>query len=189
MRIFIAAEVPLAVRAALEQQINRLRRSRSHVSWVTPENLHITLAFLGDVGVESVAELARIMDAITAEAVPFDMECAGLGTFGSLRSPRIIWAGIEEGSVALRALQGRLAERIRAAGFHLEDRPFHAHITLGRVRSSRGARDLTSVLGSDKNARFGRFRVERLVLMRSHLGPNGAMYSVLHASPLKGAGK
>jgi 2'-5' RNA ligase len=187
VRAFMAVELPPAVRAALTGFIERLRRSGgAHVRWTLPENLHITLAFLGDIGADAVRRAARLLDEASASEDSFDLECAGVGAFGSPRAPRIIWAGVEDAGNRLGRLQACLAERLKAGGFLLEDRPFHAHVTLGRVRSPRGVRDLTSMLGSDKKTRFGGFRVERLVLMRSHLEPGGARYILLHASPLKG---
>lgn len=187
VRAFVAIELPLSVREALMVCIDQLRKTGAHVSWTPPDNLHITLAFLGDIGADAVARVAGLQDELSANEEPFELECAGLGTFGSARSPRIIWAGVCDSMERLGPLQKRLAERLKEAGFHLEDRPFHAHVTLGRVRSQRGARDLTSALASDKKAQFGRFRVGRLLLMRSHLEPHGARYTLLHASPMKGA--
>lgn len=187
VRAFVAVELSPEVRAALEKQMAALRRVGAHVSWTVPENLHITLVFLGDITREAVLKVSGILDEISGDVEPFEVECGGLGTFGSPRSPRIIWAGIQDGDVPLGALQEKLARRLRGEGFRLEDRPFHAHVTLGRVRSTRGVRDLTSVLASDKNTRFGRFRVDHLLLMRSRLGPSGATYSVIHESPMKGA--
>ncbi len=189
VRAFVAVELPASVQKGLVKVIEKLRRAGAHVGWTQPDNLHITLAFLGDVAAEQAARLEVLLDLLCAVTAPFDLECAELGTFGSPRSPRIIWAGVEDAPSCLGRLQASLVERLKTGGFRLEDRPFHAHVTIGRVRSGRGVRDLTSELGSVKNTRFGRFRVERLVLMRSLLGPGGPRYTVLHASPLKGADK
>lgn len=187
VRAFVAVKLSPEVRAALEKKIADLRRVGAHVSWTVSHNLHITLAFLGDVTREDIRKLASILDEIGANVEPFDVECVGVGTFGPPRSPRIIWVGVQDGHAALSALQARIARRLRDEGFKLENRAFHAHVTLGRVRSARGVQDLTSVLASDKNTRFGRCRVDRLLLMRSHLGPSGATYSVMNESPMKGA--
>ena len=187
LRMFLALPVPEPVRAALAGAQDALRRADARVSWVPPENLHVTLIFLGDVVTRRVAAVQGVV----AEAVPlfpaFELHARGVGAFGSPRSPRVIWAGFEQTPGTLVELHGLLAEGFRGIGFDVERRPFKAHVTLGRVRSAPRAGALTSAMASVNNADFGPVPVRRVQMMRSDLGPQGARYTVLHEVMLKGA--
>jgi 2'-5' RNA ligase len=187
LRLFLALPVPASVREALVAVQADLRQTGGKVSWVRPENLHVTLVFLGDVVTGRVDAVRRVVE----EAVPmypgFDLYARGVGAFGSARSPRVVWAGFDSVPAALVEMHGLLAEGLRGIGFDVERRAFKAHVTLGRVRSARGVDALTSAMASVKNAAFGPVPVRRVQLMRSDLGPQGARYTVLHEVMLKGA--
>jgi RNA 2',3'-cyclic 3'-phosphodiesterase len=187
IRSFMAIEIGDDVRRSLARFQDQLRKTDAHVGWVAPANIHVTLVFLGDIFASQVAPLSAAMDEIGTACAPFPLEVTGTGTFGSARSPRVIWAGIRDDGARLPALYERLAGAVRGLGLHVEDRPFKAHLTLGRVRSSRGADGLTSVVASANNTSFGFVKVERILLMQSHLEHQGVRYSVLHASALQGA--
>ena len=187
LRAFIALDLDAQVRVRLADLQAELRQISCRVSWAPPRNIHLTLVFLGDLFGAQVPELVAALDEIASCAAPFSMGVAGVDAFGPPAAPRIVWAGIEEATGALRALQDRTAMVVRSLGFQLEDRPFHPHLTLGRVRDRRGAAELTSRLSSLKNVPYGQVEVKELLLMRSRLVPQGAEYSLLHASALKGA--
>jgi 2'-5' RNA ligase len=188
LRLFVAVEIPGAVRAALAAAQARLRAGDARVGWVPPENIHLTLAFLGDTFQARVPALQAALDRAVSGFASFSVEVRGLGAFGAPRSPRVIWAGLEDASGLLAGLHAALAERLTEAGVVLEARPFHAHLTLGRVRSRRGSDALTAAMASDKDTPFGALPVKQVLLMRSRLEARGAEYSILHSSPLKGAG-
>lgn len=185
-RLFVAVEIPEEIRWTLAREQDRLKRCGARVGWVAPENLHLTLVFLGDTFVGRLPELTAALDAAAAETVPFEFEIAGLGAFGSPRSPRVIWAGVTGPPPELTALHARVTEALSACGVRLESRPFAAHLTLGRVRSSKGAGALTGALSSPNVPAVGRAAVRRMLLMRSVLGRAGPQYSVVHESRLKG---
>ncbi len=186
-RLFVGIRLPPEVRASLVRAQDRLRRTGARVSWVRPENLHLTLVFLGDTFAARVPGLVAALDGAAAAVRPFDLAIGGLGSFGGPRSPRVIWAGADPAPPGLAELHTRAAEAFRRLGVALEARPFAAHVTLGRVRSSRGTDALTSVLRSPMNPPpGGRLAVDRADLMRSELGPGGPVYTVLHESLLKG---
>ncbi len=186
-RLFVGIRLDPEIRTSLARAQDRLRRAGARVSWVRPENLHLTLAFLGDTYAERLSDLAAALDGAAAAIAPFTLDVGGLGSFGRPRSPRVVWAGIAGPPPALTTLHPRIAAALRACGVPLEARPFAAHVTLGRVRSARGAEALTSALGSPMNPPpGGRLAVDRADLMRSKLGPQGPIYTVLHESRLKG---
>ena len=189
IRTFIAVETSPEVRAAAAGLTDRLRRGwrASEVRWVPPENLHLTLRFLGETAESGVAPLTAALDGVTAGTPPCQLTLGPLGAFPDVRRPRVLWLGLKgAGTAALRSLQRRIEERLTGLGWEREGRPFSPHLTLGRVRPGRAAgpgegwtRAAVPELA---------FRVDEVVLMRSDLRPDGARYSVLHRSPLGGAG-
>lgn len=182
-RAFVAIEIPADVRAKLAAVQDELKKTRAHVSWVPAANIHLSLAFLGDVSRDSLPLIGAALDEAAALTEAFSLFAADIGVFGSPRSPRVIWAGIGA-SPSLQSLQKTVADHIRALRIELEDRPFKAHLTLGRVRSSRGRADLAAALERLGPREFGAFQVRRVLLMESRLQPGGAEYTPRHAAPL-----
>ena len=189
VRTFFAVEPSPEVRAAAAGLADRLRRGRgaAEVRWVPPENLHVTLRFLGETEESGVAPLIAALDGVTAGTPPCRLSLGSLGAFPDVRRPRVIWLGLKgTGTAALRSLQRRIEERVTELGWEREGRPFSPHLTLGRVRPGGAAPP-----GGDW-ARAAvpelAFRVEEAVLMRSDLRPDGARYSVIHRAPLGGDG-
>ena len=186
IRMFLALPVPGPVRRALTEVQGTLRDAGARVSWVPPENLHVTLVFLGDIVIRRVAAVEQVVREVAPLYEAFELQAAGVGAFGSARNPRVIWAGFTEAPTALVEMHGLLAEGFRGIGFDVERRPFKAHVTLGRVRGPRGVDALTSAMASVKNADFGPVPVTRVQIMRSDLHSRGAQYTVLHEVTLKG---
>ncbi len=186
LRVFIAIDLPDDVRARLGDFQRSLTGSGVRVSWLAPEKIHLTLVFIGHLFAARVEPLADAMDRVARTGASFECTVEGAGYFGSTHSPRVIWAGIPSPPEALMTLQARLAEAVAAQAIPLESRPFRPHITLGRVRSARGAGELTSALQSASNTHFGQVPVTRVCLMQSRLLAAGAQYTILHESALKG---
>jgi 2'-5' RNA ligase len=186
VRAFVAIEVNEEVRAALTDTQRKLKKSDAHVSWVKAENIHLSLAFLGDIFPRQVKGMSESLDEIGETCGSFAMEVAGVGSFGAAQKPRVIWAGIEEPPEELIEIQGYVATAAEGLGIPVDKRPFRPHITLGRVRSGRNVDALTSAMASVKNTRHGSVEVRRILLMRSVLKPQGAEYSILHETALKG---
>lgn len=179
LRAFVALEVSEEVRRGLAEVQTSLKKTHAHVSWVPPENLHISLVFLGNITRNLVAPVAGALDGAAAATRPFSFRVAGLGSFGSRQSPRVIWAGVPD-PAEIRALHDRLTPRLRAIGLTLETREFQAHLTLGRVRSPRGVPDLTQAMEPLAAREFGTVACSAVLLLRSVLWADGARYSELH---------
>lgn len=182
IRVFIAVELPDDVQLALAAQQDELRLTGAHVKWVDPANIHLTIAFLGDIPPGRIEPVGEALDTIAATARPFPVEVCGLGTFGRGRTLRVVWAGIREETGSLDHVYTRVFVALADAGIHLEDRPFRPHLTLGRVRSPRGADELRHAAEEGRDGTFGFFEVSRLVLMQSHLTPAGPEYTTLHVA-------
>jgi len=175
VRTFIAIEFDDAIRRRLVQAQERLREAGCKVRWARAEQMHVTLKF------GAVAEAM----AHAAEAVaPFEVEVAGLGAFPPRGAPRVVWAGVEDPGGHVQQLQARLEPRLEGLGFERERRAFHPHLTLGRVKDRHGADRLRERIEGHPARRFGRERIEELVLFQSELKPTGAVYTPLRRQRL-----
>ncbi len=189
VRLFVAAGLDDDLRAELARTQERLRRIGARVGWVKPANLHVTLVFLGNQPAGQLTELSAVLDEAVADMSPFESTVAGLGWFGSARSPRVIWAGLRGAEELWRALHRRIVDALATRGIEAgEERPYRAHVTLGRVRpggrAALGA--LTEALGSANNTQYGRIFVDRIFLMESRLQPQGVTYVQRHEARMKG---
>ncbi len=190
IRAFIAIELDDAQHRALAEVQARLQRDRaaSRVRWVAPENIHLTLKFLGDVDAAKMVALQRALADVCASTPPFALRIAGVGAFPDTPRPTVIWVGVS-GEVERAAL---LAQEIDAAcaalGFAREARAFSPHVTLGRVQrdAARGDRQkIGALIANAQVGELGALRVERLAVMKSELRPSGSIYTRLAALELK----
>lgn len=169
-RLFIGLELPGDVREAL----SRIARDVPGARWVRPEQLHITLAFLGNV---DAARQARLRDALQdVRLTPFALQLRGAGTFGGAR-PRVLWAGLVEVPAALRRLHADVSAAIQDAGLVADPAPFHPHVTLARLREGRRG-DVQPFLDRHATTDFGGWQVTTFVLFRSVLSAQGSTYTV-----------
>lgn len=183
LRAFIAVELgdeaASVVRALQRQMADAVPRGA--VRWAKPDQLHLTLQFLGNVANDRVEALKGSLAAAVAGTPAFTLRLDRVGVFPSLRAPRVIWVGLAGDVPALAALQSRVASAIRDFGDHTETRDFHPHLTLGRVnrRDPWEARVLETVIASQPPPLPAAWRVDEVRLFRSELQPTGAVYSAL----------
>lgn len=190
-RAFVALLLDDEARRAVVEVLDGLRPLSRAVAWVPAANLHLTLHFLGD---QSEARLDEALDALdeAAEATPpFELLLHGLGAFPGLERPRIFWLGVAEGALAARGLQARLMTALGARGFPPETRPWHPHLTLGRVPDERrwrrdGGESLRGAVIRAGSLSVARLPVTALSLMTSELLPVGARYAERARRPLGG---
>jgi len=184
IRSFVAVEIDDAIRAQLSDLVARLRATDAHVRWSRPENLHVTLKFLGDIAEENVGAARKIVEDVAARHSPFEIEVAGLGAFPNMRRPRVVFAHVVDATDTLTALARALEREMVAVGAKREKRPFRSHLTLGRVKSPRGLIGLAEAMAELGDEPLGRQTVQEIVLMRSDLKPSGAVYSRLGVGKL-----
>ena len=187
MRAFIAVFPPPEIQAAaIAQALETVQRlgecASDRVRWVRPENVHLTLKFLGNVRKEILGDLCAALEEACAGHAPFDVALVGFGAFPSAQRARILWAGVGVGSDQLRALATDLQDTLAPLGFEREERAFTPHLTLGRLRSRPASFDLPTVAGV-----LG-FQVRRVELTESTLSPEGAAYRTIKAFALKKRG-
>jgi 2'-5' RNA ligase len=191
-RLFVALDPPEPVRRRLAALAVELRRSAGRhadeVRWVPPENVHLTLQFLGAVPEERVRDVEATVRAAAAGSRPLSLELKGAGGFPNARRPRVVWAGLAGEVVALAALVADLGRRLAPLGFAPEERPFSAHLTLGRARDGRGAPGLAGALAHAAEADGTPWRAGDVALFESHLSPKGPRYEVIARASLGGPG-
>ena len=173
MRTFVAVFPPPEIRNALVSAARRLPVT-GEVRWVRPENVHLTLRFLGEVPEEDLGRVAEALEPVRGRHEPFGVEPSGFGAFPSTRRGRILWAGIGEGSDRLRALAGDVEASLEPLGFGREARAYFPHLTLGRARGRPVALTATETPPTVPG-----FTVPHIELVRSVPGESGTTYSTL----------
>ncbi|WP_242347079.1 RNA 2',3'-cyclic phosphodiesterase [Anaeromyxobacter terrae] len=187
-RLFVALEPTDLVRRRIAATAAHLRRSAGRASddvrWVVPENVHLTLQFLGAVPEPRVEAVSDAVRAAAAASRPLALEVQGAGGFPNARRPRVVWVGIQGDVATLGALVQDLGRRLAPLGFAPEARPFSPHLTLGRARDARGAPGLGGALAEAAQGDGVAWRAGELVLFESHLSPKGPRYEAIVRAPL-----
>ena len=182
IRTFIAVNLPADVLARIvEVQAELKPAARSGaVRWAAPEQIHLTLRFLGNIASASLLELEAALHRACAGVGPFELRAEGLGGFPDLQRPRVLWVGIAGELGALCVLQESVLRETGAWG-EPQERAIRAHLTLGRVkdRMPRNLRELAVRMESVPAPEFGRWQVTELHLMRSELSPDGSRHTCL----------
>jgi len=179
MRSFIAIPLPPAIIERIEKAHKELRALHADVKWVRPQSIHLTLKFLGNIEESQIDAIAEKIQHAAAVYQPWSLPVRNLGAFPSFGNPRVVWVGIEDASGQTIALQQQLEQELSVLGFPQEKRKFSPHLTLGRVRSPRGKKDLVQYLLEEREKAFGTIPVDRVVLFKSELRPSGAIYTAL----------
>ena len=157
------------------------------VRWVRPEAIHLTLLFLGDTPEERLDDLTAAVSAAVAGQAPVPCVVKGIGVFPDTRRPLVLWAGIAAGGEALGRLAAQVRDTLGESGFGSQDRPFAAHVTIGRIRSRTGRVRPDAVQDALKRwseTHFGSFAGDHMTLYASTLTPAGSRYDALRLWPL-----
>lgn len=186
VRAFIAIQITNAIveRVVKLQQV--LRHAGADIGWTLPGQMHLTLKFLGDVSVDQLPVIAERLEELTASCCPFALAFMGTGGFPNMHAPRVLWVGVGDGASALRALANAVDDAMRHLGFPCEARPFHAHLTLGRVHAGAHLADVLSLMQAHAGDIFGTMLATEVRLMRSELSPCGANHTLLHVAAFRG---
>jgi len=179
IRSFIAIPLKPDIIDRIEKVQKELRSLRADVKWVRPQSIHFTLKFLGNIEESQISAIAQKIQHATGGYTSWPIHLKNLGTFPSLRNPRVIWVGIEDTSGQIVTLQRQIEHALSTLGFAQEKRNFSPHLTLGRVKSPRGKKDLIQYLIDEREKTLGKIQVDRVVLFRSELHPSGAIYTAL----------
>lgn len=184
-RTFIAIDPGKEIRARLVVLQNSLARTGAEVKWVEPENLHVTLLFLGEVGERDLPAVCQAVAEGAAAQAAFAMTVEGVKSFGNPRRPRTVWAGVGEGTQGVCALHDAIEGPLLDLGcYRREERQYTPHITLGRVKSDRPADTLAAALAKKASWQGGETLVREVHVMGSELTSQGPVYTVLSRAKL-----
>ena len=156
------------------------------VNWVRPDGFHLTLKFLGHVTEDRLPKITEAVSGVATTFSPFTVSVGGVGVFPNTRVPRVIWMGVKTEGDILARLQSRVEEVLDPLGFPRENRSFHPHLTLGRIKSEGSEGDfrqsgdtLAKWLAENQHRVCGQFEVKEVLLIKSDLQPGGAVYTPL----------
>lgn len=186
IRTFIALELSKNIRQKLVSLQEKLAAAIPAVKWVEPENLHVTLLFLGEVPDLQVPEVCQRVEQAVAEVSPFAVTVEGVGCFPAVRRPRVLWAGITTGAEQLQRVHDLLEKPLHYLGFRREERRYVPHITLGRLKAERDVPRLADVLRELNHCRAGEMVASEVCVMASQLERTGPVYTVMGRARFRG---
>ena len=189
VRSFVAIELPDEVKQWLARLQAKLKSGGQFpVKWVDPYNIHLTLKFLGSVGVDRIDGIIRAIEQAARGIAPFRLEVKGLGVFPNTRRVQVAWAGISGDLDRLVQLQEHIESNLSPLGFAPELRSFTPHLTIARLRDRASIEERSSfgqlIAAASFEAAYG-FSVDFVKLMRSQLTSDGPVYSQICSAGLK----
>ena len=179
-RVFCAIELPTAASARATAHIDHLRRQYPHIAatWNRDGKFHLTLKFIGEIPQARVVRLSLAAERATSGLSSFNLVIAGAGVFPNRGMPKVLWLGINDPDGQLAELQIRLEKECAQEGFSKEERAFHPHLTIARLRKPDGARELAGAHQQSGFAALG-ISVSELLVIRSELSSKGSKYTTI----------
>lgn len=185
IRAFIAIEIPSDIKTFLKDLQSRLKRNNPNsIKWVEPKNMHLTLKFLGNISTSQIDPVTSAMQISVSAVHPFHLKIKALGAFPNINRPQVLWIGLNGDLVALSDLQHVLDLNLSKLGFEADNRPFSAHLTLGRVRETATLMEKQNIgitLAADHFESNLGFAVQSLNLIQSQLSSTGPSYTCLYS--------
>ena len=183
IRAFIAIDLPSEIQDCLEKVTSQLQEQMGDapMRWAAPQNIHLTLKFLGSVSINNLEVLTDLLHKEAASQRVMVISIGGLGAYPKVRTPRVIWVGVEA-PAELAAFQRGVDAQVARVGYSLDRRPFSPHLTIGRVSRHATPQEIRKIgdgLHSQKIGYLGVARIRGVHLFRSDLTPDGAVYTKL----------
>jgi 2'-5' RNA ligase len=188
MRVFIAIDIGEQIRKALARLQDELRGradiKKSDVKWVNPDNIHLTLKFLGEIKDEQVVDVCKITENVAGRHGGFELNVESVGHFGG-KNARVLWVGMGQNCEKLLQLQQDLEQQLDLAGWPRENRKFSGHLTLCRVRNAKAGVRLAQLAKEYEDFKLGTAQADSVSVYQSQLMPQGPIYTVLGKYELK----
>ncbi len=178
LRLFVANPLSPAVEEGVGDLLAGVSKYRE-VRWVSKAQLHITLRFIGALEETLVSRLEEELGKIAGLAEPFEVEIGGLGAFPQLNHPRVLFVPVTRGEEGFRKLERALLSPLKSMGVKPDEKEYHPHLTLGRVKENEDARAAVEVLQKNCPAHWEPWKADRFILFKSQLAPNGSIYTRL----------
>ena len=180
IRSFLAFELPPEIKKRALLVSEDVRRSGLNAKWVKVDNIHLTVVFMGDIKEEDVPAIKDKIKKVCLGFDPINISLNGIGVFPNSRRPRVLWLGLDGEIERLSSLRDGLQEQLKTFGIKEEKRPFRPHLTLGRFRKpGRGNSKLDDIISRYEELEGPVCRLEELIMFKSELRPQGAVYTML----------
>ncbi|MCD6163401.1 MAG: RNA 2',3'-cyclic phosphodiesterase [candidate division Zixibacteria bacterium] len=176
IRTFIAVKIPDALKREVDKLIVGLKPHADGVRWVKAANLHFTIRFLGDIESDSISNLENILAENLKNIKPFSIKLSSLGCFPNIRRPRVVWVGAAGDMDDLKELAYQVESACRQGGFGKSDKPFSAHLTIGRIKYPKGLEAFIDEL-QETEFESDVFEVSEVVVFKSDLSRRGPTYT------------
>lgn len=184
IRTFIAFDTPLDIKKEILQVQISLKESAPDVKWEAESKFHVTLKFLGNVEENMLPKILNVIKNSLTECHQFPVIYQGVGAFPNKKRPRVLWVGCNNPDNHLIEIKNKLDKDLKPYGFEIEDRQFHPHITLGRVKSESGINNLIKKL-ENVNFEPRQVSINEILAVKSVLKPGGSEYTKLMTIPLQ----
>jgi 2'-5' RNA ligase len=184
-RCFIALKIPAESSILTFYQHLRKEFEASGINWVKPVNMHLTLAFLGEISDKQIEAAIGILNETSLKYSPFHCELKGFGSFGSIQNPSVLWIGINSSPV-LNEIKQDLDAGLKIIGYKQDGRVFHPHLTLGRIKLFKNQAELQRLISRYTDYSFLEFTISSLTFFESQLSALGPVYTELRDCPLMG---
>lgn len=187
IRSFLAFEMPSMIREIVSRTLKEMKKFPLDVRWVRPDNIHITLVFMGNIFQDDLMPIGDAVSKTCKRYGPFNVTLTGCGIFGSLRNPRVLWIGLDGDLTRMSYFRNSLQKNLKPFGIKMEKRSFKPHLTLGRFRKGLSSNvPMDELLSKYENIMSPVCTVDELILFKSELRQGGAIYSKLESWPLTG---
>jgi 2'-5' RNA ligase len=187
IRTFIAVELSPNVKSRAAKLIDDLRGADADVNWVQAQQMHLTLKFLGDVPDTETPDVCRVVEKVAAAHEPFEIMFRGLGAFPNAQHPRTLWIALADGGQELKSLQAAIDEALKTElGYAKEQRGFHPHLTIGRVKHEPPGGELERLIEQHAEFEADLAVVDEVVTFASFPGPKGPTHDAMSRAELGG---
>ena len=177
LRAFLAIEVPEELKLKIYKIIKEFKKTDARIKYVELENLHLTLKFFGDIDTEGIDVLSQKISSVVDNFDGFKVNVKTCGAFPNTNRPKVIWLGLENDE-NVRKLHDALDKEFTKLGFDADKR-FSTHLTIGRMKSSKGKDKVKSTIEEFRDVEIGELDVDRIILKKSTLTPQGPIYENL----------
>lgn len=177
LRAFLAIDVDENLKAKMYKVIKQFRQIDADIKYVDLENLHLTLKFFGDIDTEGIALLSSKIAGVVSNFDNFTVKIKGCGAFPNTKRIKVIWLGIDEDEI-IKKLHDELDNEFVKLGFD-KDKKFSSHLTIGRMRNAKGKEKVKSTIEELREVEIGEMTVDKIILKKSTLTPQGPIYEDL----------
>ena len=186
-RTFIGLDVGSHIRGRITDLQSALAACGADVKWVEPDNLHVTLLFLGELDDRELLDVCRAVSSATRREPPFPLRVSGVGAFPTPRRPKVIWAGITDGADNLVRLHAAIETPLLDLGaYRREERAYTPHLTLGRVKGEHDSNLIAAEIPKRMSWDGGQTMIDEILVFSSELRRDGPEYTVVARSTLSG---